>query len=143
MTNKENLMSEIANLKSRLAPKEAKRLQINMLERVALRLVSFSEECSQCNQCCDDLLNQISNIDTDYKQYNITLKSCISHLEKKHKLVTEGMYTGMYMCFGIALGMPFGISMGNIALGIPIGLAIGVAIGAGLDADAKKKGLVI
>ncbi|MRI67530.1 glycine zipper family protein [Gracilibacillus thailandensis] len=48
------------------------------------------------------------------------------------------------MSIGTSLGVVFGLLIfDNIGLGLPLGIAMGVAIGAGLDADAKKKGMVL
>lgn len=144
-------LNEIAALKKKLQPKEIKRLQLELLERVLKRLADFGDECQQCKEYKATLEEQILNlnksVDTsqtyDAKSYQSTLRVTLVHLQRKHKLITEGTYIGMYMSIGIALGMPLGLAMGNISIGLPIGMVIGMAIGSSFEADAKKKGLMI
>jgi hypothetical protein len=65
----------------------------------------------------------------------------ISHLQKKHKLVTDGTNLSMYISLGLSVGVVFGLLLlDNLALGISFGFSIGIAIGIGLDESAKKKG---
>ncbi|AVR01153.1 glycine zipper family protein [Oceanobacillus iheyensis] len=48
------------------------------------------------------------------------------------------------MPIGTSLGVVFGLLIfEKIGIGLPLGVGLGVAIGAALDANAKKKGLVL
>jgi len=66
-----------------------------------------------------------------------------THLQKKHKLITEGSNTSFWMIIGMALGITFGASYENLGIGIAVGMAIGIAIGGLLDYKAQKGGRVI
>jgi len=122
-----------------------------MLLCVAQRVAEFSPVCSQCMAhqqdvatITRDLPNLIQiNDKQGRKAYHKTLNSIIGHLQKQHKIVTEGYYMGI----GIAIGSGFGVALGaatdNIGIGIPIGVGIGLAIGSTLDAKAKKEGRIL
>jgi len=72
-----------------------------------------------------------------------TINSIVSHLQKQHKLVTEGYYMGIGMTIGSGIGVSLGAAMENIGSGMPLGIGIGMAIGAALDAKAKRGGRII
>ena len=150
----EILEQDIARLKGKLNIKQAGSVKLNLLERIVKRLNSFSDTCDACRESTRNLKVFTDKMDTswesfnktDFKPYHIALKYCISHLEKNHKLVTEGYYASLYMAIfmpiGIAMGIAFNASWG-IAIGVAVGMCIGLAVGSGMDADAKKKGQVI
>ncbi|WP_242634647.1 hypothetical protein [Bacillus timonensis] len=147
----DELLTTIKKLKSAISKENCKKLNLNKCERVVQKLASFSENCEDCQLYLLDLKNHfnqlegnIDRIDTVLTQHKKVINDIVSHLQKKHKLVPEGMYLTLYMSIGMSLGIVFGLTIfENIGLGIPIGLSIGIAIGAGLDADAKKKGNTI
>ncbi len=150
----EVLELDVARLKDKLNIKQAGSIRLNLLERIVKRLNSFSGTCDACRESTGNLKAFTDKMNTswesfnktDFKNYHITLKYCISHMEKNHKLVTEGYYASLYMAIfmpiGIAIGIAFNASWG-IAVGITAGMCIGLAVGSGMDADAKKKGLII
>jgi chromosome segregation ATPase len=130
----------------------AKKLELDKCKRIINRLSSFSSDCEECNQHLINFEKHIFQVndkrdhltESDFKQHKQTLGDVSSHLQKQHKLVTSGHYLSIYMSMGISLGVVFGLVIfDNIGLGIPIGISVGLAIGAGLDADAKKKGMII
>ena len=148
----DSLMTNLEELKGNLGEKLGKQLNLALLERVVKRLQSFSPECEQCEQHLEGLSVHIENLKSkhgqieksDLKEHQRKVNIIISHLQKEHKLVTEGYYMGVYMSLGMSIGLVFGLTIfENIALGLPIGMIMGIAIGVGLDADAKKKGLQI
>lgn len=150
----EKLLTQIKAIREAIDEKQAKKYNLPQLERVVKRLGQFSPECEECNNQLSQLeihVERIKNLDDKvgavhkeyYKEYMKAVQKAIGHLQKEHKLVSEGYYTSTYMSIGLALGLPLGLTFGNMVMGMPIGLAIGLAIGAGMDADAKKKGLVI
>ncbi|MFA9558978.1 hypothetical protein ACERII_16835 [Evansella sp. AB-rgal1] len=148
----EVLLEIIEEMDDRLDKITSKKLQLKKWGLTGEKLFSFGEECEECQQQFTNLenhvmkLNSIGSVidESDVKVHRSILKNALSHLEKKHKVVAEGYYLSIYMSIGMSLGVVFGLTVfDNIALGIPLGLSIGLAIGAGLDADAKKKGLVI
>ena len=145
-------MVHLEQLKNELSEKNAKRLNIHLFERLIKRLESFSENCTECkdyieavNVHIEDLINKQNQIETqDIKAHRQMVSRIISHLQKEHKLVTEGYYAGAYMSMGISFGLIFGLVIfDNMTLWLSVGLCLGLAIGSGKDADAKKKGLII
>jgi signal recognition particle GTPase len=148
----ESLTSEINNFKNSLNNEAVKKLDLDLLERIIKRLISFSVECEECKKILGELESYINEIKNkqgnfekdDYKQYNDKIQLIIAHLQKSHKLITEGYYLSVFMCLGLSIGLLFGLTIfDNIGIGMPIGMALGVAVGASVDADTKKKGLVI
>ncbi|HSQ87815.1 hypothetical protein [Romboutsia sp.] len=148
----EKLINNLEELKQEIGDKNTKLFNLILLERIIKRLISFNYNCKECKKYTIDLNNHINKLKEkhgqfnkrDFKEHKSKINGIISHLQKEHKLVTEGYYVGIYMSMGISLGLVFGLLLfDNIALGLPIGLSIGVAIGSSKDADAKKKGLII
>ncbi len=128
-----------------------KKLDLDKCERVADKLGSFSD-CEVCQNQLYDLKNYLNQLETNVdginehvcKKHKQLIDHNVSHLQNKHKLVTDGHYLAIYMSIGMSLGVVFGLTVfDNIGLGLPIGFGIGIAIGSGLDADAKKKGRTI
>lgn len=145
-------MARLEQLKNELSEKNAKRLNIHLFERLIKRLESFAENCTECkdyikavNVHIDNLINKQNQIEIqDSKAHRQLVSRIISHLQKEHKLVTEGQYAGAYMSMGISVGLVFGLLIfDNLAIWLAVGLSIGLAIGSGKDADALKKGLTI
>ncbi|WP_129717447.1 hypothetical protein [Pedobacter sp. SYP-B3415] len=77
------------------------------------------------------------------KTYHSALSTYKGMLLKRHKIVPEGYYLAIWMPLGIAIGLPYGILFKNLAIGVALGPAIGLMIGGFLNANAKKKGLII
>jgi len=127
-----------------------------LLLRIAKRVDEFSSYCGECqtfqgeiNRLTQDL-NYAAQVSTsvqmskeEHKSYFKTINTITKHLQKQHKLVTEGHYIGICMAIGTGIGVALGAALGNPGVGPGIGIAIGVAIGAYLDKKAKKEGRVI
>lgn len=154
--NTEQLIELVNSLKDRFNQKEMRRLDLDRLVRILIRLDSFSPECEDCKKLLvemDNCLNQLAGLSgaLDKQEYNRYKKlvdqavyHAVDHLQKKHKLVTPGYYTSTYMTLGLSFGVAFGLAVfDNLALGLCFGLAIGVAIGSAQDADAKKTDRII
>lgn len=148
----EKLLKEIEELKTSTDIQIAKKLDLDLFERILKRLGAFSSECEECSQMLNELEEHINQLKArqgqldknDFNQNRSKLNSIISHLQKHHKLITEGYYVGIYMSLGMSIGLVLGLTVfDNIALGMPIGMCIGLAIGSGMDADARKKGMTI
>lgn len=129
-----------------------KEINFNKCERVIEKLDFFSASCGECQQFQLDLKSHFNRLevnmerigDTEMKQHKRLINNTVTHLQKKHKLVSEGYYLSIFMSIGLSLGLAFGLTIfDNFGLGLPIGLSMGIAIGAGMDADAKKKGKTI
>ncbi|WP_246629267.1 hypothetical protein [Mesobacillus maritimus] len=148
----EKILEEVMALKSSVEPKVAQKLDLDKWERVLIRLDSFSPDCKECSTLLiayNDHIHQLkekgqSLESSDFIKHRHTMENFISHLQKEHKLVTEGTNQSIYMSLGLSLGVVFGLLfLDNLALGISFGFSIGIAIGIGLDVDAKKKGRTI
>ena len=77
------------------------------------------------------------------RKHTKAINSMVKHLQKQHKLITEGHNMGIWIGIGMAIGAGIGTALGNPAIGPAIGIAIGVAIGSYLDRKAKQEGKVI
>lgn len=148
----EKLLIDFEELKASIDVQTAKKLNLELFERIIKRVNSFSPDCEECSQTLKELEDHINKLKAkqgrfdknDFKQNSTKTNDIISHLEKQHKLVTEGTYLGVYMSLGMSIGLVFGLTVfHNLALGMPIGMCLGIALGASLDADAKKKGMTI
>lgn len=159
MESNQKIIDKIDVLKSNFGPKKVKVLQIYRLENILNKLTLYSDNCSQCKYLLSifesELLDNLNCVDKSHlKNYMINFKKIISHLCKKHKLITAGHYMGLYMSLGTSLGMSFGMVIGLIlnnggflpigmSLGMCFGISIGILIGTIEDTNAKKKGNVI
>lgn len=121
-----------------------------MTERIILRLDSFSE-CNECKAFINEFTLVIEKLKKDLlinpnKKYTVLIKKVLVHLQKNHKLITQGYYTNTYMALGIGFGLPFGAIFSQllgqtafIGIGLPLGIGFGMSIGSSLDIKAKKK----
>jgi len=134
-------------------PKEkgTKKYKLNLLLGVAERLDEFHATCGQCQLHQQEMTSLASNlgnlIQLDNKErrkaYLQALNGMVKHLQKQHKLVTEGYYTGIGLAIGAGIGAALGPLSDRIGAGLPIGIGIGMAIGAALEAKARKEGRLI
>jgi hypothetical protein len=154
MDNKllEMVLNDLGNLNERIGEKSANQLNTKLLERVIKRLGFFSGGCGECEKHLLALNDQIEKLKgkrdqfekIDLKEHRLQVNAVTSHLQKEHKLISEGYYMTLYMSMGMSIGLIFGLLLfDNVGLGLPIGLSIGIAIGVSMDAAAKKKGLTI
>lgn len=149
--NIKNLLKEILHIKKQIEPKLVRRLKLDLLERIVIRLEDYSKACDECKGYLNYIENDISKIKDNLdilkkeslKDYSRKVKTITKHLKKKHKLVEEGEYLSLYISFGLMFGVAIGSALDNVALGPAFGLSIGAAIGVSLDANAKKEGRVI
>ncbi len=145
------IVKEISLHKDTLSKKDTKKYKLDLLLRIAKRVDNFSTTCGECQTLKQEItvltrelgnLIQIPNKE-NRKSYLKTIKSMVKHLQKEHKLVTEGQYMAMWSGIGPALGIAFGAALDNTGIGVAIGVVIGLAIGRYLDNKAKKEGRVI
>ncbi|SEN52405.1 hypothetical protein SAMN04488134_101279 [Amphibacillus marinus] len=125
------------------------KLRIPQLKRAIKHMTSYADTCTDCREQLvateEHLHTLVKEIDQtekqDLKVHVAFVNHIVKHLEKEHKLVTEGYYMSIFMSIGMSIGLVLGLTLlDNIALGLPIGMSIGLAVGIGLDADAAKKG---
>ena len=151
----DDIARKIGGHKDSLSQKESKKYKLDLLLRIAQRVADFSAECGECQllqpeitRLTEDLgilvqLPKEQQNKEQRKNYFRTINSIIKHLQKQHKLVTEGYYIGIGTAIGSGIGVAIGAGSDNVGIGMPIGIGIGVAIGAYLDKKAKKEGRVI
>ena len=146
----DGIVKEINLHKDILGKKGSKKYKLDLLLRVAKRADSFSSGCGQCQMFQQDV-TQLTQ-DLGYlaqwskerrKSYFKTINTITKHLQKQHKLVTEGHYIGIGLAIGIGIGAAIGAALDNPGAGTGIGAAIGLAIGSYMDNKAKKEGRVI
>jgi hypothetical protein len=149
--SKEKIINIIKELSESLDSDKARKINFEQLERISRRLALYYDECKECQEYTNWIIEYAEEknnfrdfIDKqDLLSYHRYLKAIVSHMQNKHKLIVDGQYMGMYMSIGLAIGAGLGSAFKNIAIGVSIGLCIGLAVGAGVDADYKKKGLVL
>lgn len=134
--------------KDTLSEKDYRKYKLDLLLCLARRVGSFSALCTECQnrkQEITALTNDLANLSlmskAARKSYFKALGDITKHLQKQHKLVTEGQYIGI----GMAIGGAIGVALSAVLEGggLPIGIGIGAAFGFYLDAKAKKEGRVI
>ncbi len=147
----DKIVKEINLHKDTLNQKDQKKYKLDLLQRVARRVDSFSASCGQCQLFQQDitgfatelsLLTQMPSKE-GIKSYSRKLNEMVKHLQKEHKLVSEGQYMGIGVAIGVGIGTAFGAVLDNTGVGTGIGTAIGIAIGAYLDKKAKKEDRII
>jgi len=145
-----DIAKEINLHKDILIQKDQKKYKLDLLLRVAERVYSFSSRCGQCqifqqdiSQLTQDLGYLVHTPKEKRKSYFKTINNIIKHLQKHHKLISEGHYIGIGMTIGAGIGTALGAIFENLGIGTGIGTAIGLAIGVYLDKQAKKEGRII
>ena len=144
----------INSYRDTLSKQEQKKYKLDFLLRLTGRVAEFSAYCGECQllqQEVSTLTQNLSNLvylpkpaaKTARKSYFKAIKQITSHLQKKHKLVTEGYYKGIGMLIGGGIGTVLGAVLDNAGIGAPSGLGIGLAVGSYLDKKAQKEGRVI
>ena len=147
----DGIAKQIDELKSTITDKDYRKFKLHMLLCVARRTAEFSPGCGQCmshQQKITEITRALGNLiqisDKEArKSYRKSVTKMFIHLQRKHKLVTEGFYMAICMILSSGLGVAIGVAIDNIGSGIPIGVGIGAAIGAALDVKAKKEGRLI
>lgn len=155
MKNKNDWLNDITKqinlLHDTLSVKDYKKYKLRLVLCLVERITQFYDECGQCqtfHKELSDLLQEVSNLahlpdKQRQKSYLKSVDKVSNHLQKQHKLVKEGYYTGLGISIGSGLGVALGAAMPRVGAGIPVGIGIGLAIGAALDAKAKKEGRIL
>lgn len=146
----DQILQRIDGLFSQIEGQQAKRLKLDLLKRIIIRLLSF--ECSGCTDHLSEMERCIDYLEINKKivdkqklrEYRNLVEAIKTHLQKEHGLVPEGYYLSIYLSIGISVGMILGLAIfDNLAFGLPIGLSVGLAVGSGIDAMYAKKGMTI
>ena len=144
-------VKEINLYKDTLNQKDQKKYKMDLLQRVARRVDYFSTSCGQCQlhqQDINSLITELSLLTQmpskeGIKNHSRKINNMVKHLQKEHKLVTEGYYMGIGVAIGIGVGTALGAVTEKTGIGTAIGTGIGIAIGAYLDKKAKKEDRII
>ncbi len=144
-----NIKRTLEGIKTAIDASEIKEYHLDRLDRLARHIGGFGT----CSECCgfkpevEKLVDELRNAGRMNKEqrrsYLGRMERMVSHLQKKHRLISEGQNLAIWLSIGTALGLALGAAFSSTAIGIPVGLALGVAIGSALDAQAKKEGRVI
>jgi len=147
------IAKEISPYKDSLSKKDYKKYKLDLLLRIAKRVDEFSAYCGECQTLKQEIttltqdlgyLIQIPNPNKkERKRYSKKINSIVKHLQKQHKLVTQGYYRGIGMTIGPIIAVAIGAALENPGIGIAVGIVIGLAIGSYLDKKAEKEGRVI
>jgi hypothetical protein len=150
------IVQKINGIKNTLDQKDYRKFRLDSLSSVAQRIGQFSPECTQCMSFREDVDRMMTNAgnlaQTDDKErrksylsdINENINKITGHLQKKHKLVTEGYYMALFTALGAAVGLTIGaVAFDSDSIGLAIGAGGGVAIGAALDAKAKKEDRIL
>jgi thiamine pyrophosphate-dependent acetolactate synthase large subunit-like protein len=144
---------EIGSRKDMLSPKDAKKYKLDLLLRIVGRVEEFTSMCGEC-QLSQQEITTLSQ-DLGYllqmpkpnkearKRYFKAIDNIVKHLQKEHKLVTEGQNKGKWILAGMAISAAIGAVLDQPGIGTVIGFAIGIAIGSYMDKKAKEEGRVI
>lgn len=153
-----DIVKEICRHKDKLSKRDYKKYKLDLLLRMAKRVASFSADCVECKnfqgeitKLAEDLGNLVQASKEERQSYFKIINSILKHLQKHHRMITEGENLAIWIAIGTAIGSGMGITYGvgsdNIGMGLPIGAGIGIAIGSAIgsymDAIAKKEGKVI
>jgi hypothetical protein len=143
------ISQNVEGIRAGLEASEVKELHLDKLVKLARHIDSFSE-CADClnhkleiEKLVADLRSASRMNKEQRRSYWGRMERMVSHLQKKHKLISEGQNLAIWLSIGTALGLVLGGIFHNSALGIPIGVALGVGVGIALDARAKSEGRVI
>lgn len=149
-------VKEIGRHKDKFSKRNYKKYKLDLLLRMAKRVVSFSADCVECQafqgeitKRAKDLGNLVHASKEERKSYLKMINSIRKHLQERHKLIAEGENLGIWIGIGVAIGVAIGSGMSivsgvdSVSIGAGIGIAIGSAIGSYLDAKAKKEDKVI
>ncbi len=152
------IIDDINALKSNLDAKKVKYFRVDRLKNIVDRLIQYSDSCTECTDFLNTFeMDMMHNLKPDDIQRSRTylknFNKIVSHLCKKHKLVTPGYYVGIYFSLGMSTGMAIGMSIGaainintmsaGMSIGMSFGMSLGILIGSLMDSDAKKKGIII
>jgi len=146
----DGIVREINLHRDTLGKKDAKKYKLDLLTRVAKRIDSFSSECGQCQISQQEVTTLTQDLGylaqwskERRRSYFKMIGTIVKHLQKQHKLVSEGYYIGIGLAIGVGIGTALGAALGSPGIGPAIGTALGLAIGKYLDNKAKKEGRVI
>ena len=145
-----DVSARIDTITAGMDKRQIKRYKLDLLPRLAARIDNFATFCPECQpyrQEISELLEVAANPTAipkaEFKEYTDKVNAITKHLQKTHKLVTQGYYMSLASSIGPGLGFGIGAFTDNTGAGIGIGVALGTGIGWLLDRKAKREGRVI
>jgi len=147
----DNVKSQINLLKDTLSERDYRKYKLRLLLCLAERIAQFRQECGQCQILQPDisaLVQEVGNVirlsnRERKKSYFKSIADITNHLQKQHKLVSEGYYAGIGIAIGSGIGVALGAVLDQFGGGIPIGIVLGLVIGTVLDAKARREGRIV
>lgn len=148
----EQLLNDIKAFRNVCGEKLAKKLNLDLTERIVNHLASFSAECTDCEHDLQMLKIHIEKLTTEempitkeiLKEHRRLMEKISAHLRKKHNLADEGTYIAMFSLLGPTLGFILGLTaFDSVSLGLLSGVCLGVLFGAVMEMNARKKGKII
>ena len=146
-----DIVRQIAPYQDSLDKKEAKKLKLDLLPRIAARLDQFSDTCGECQLSQQKLKSRVGELGnlTQFpggearKQYRKSIDNMVKHLQKEHKLVSKGQNLGIWLAVGVGIGTALNTVLGNPGIGMAVGIALGIAIGRYMDKKAEREGRIL
>lgn len=146
----EKTTKEIVGQQERLSDSDNKKYKLDVLLCVAKRVNGFSDDCEKCKNSKEEIeklvdkLNQVEQQSTEERNnYFYIINLTIRHLQKSHKLIPRGYYTGIGIPVGVIIGAGIGFALSKIWISVGIGLCLFLFFGGSLDAKAKREGRVL
>lgn len=152
----DGVVGQVGRYKAILSQKDYRKHRLDLLVRVAKRAASFSPTCGECQNSqqeitmlAKDLGFLLHSPKENRKSRAKVLKIIVKHLQKHHKLATEGQNRSMGMMIGVGIGAGIGAGVSAAfdtsynGIAVVLGLFIGGGIGRVLDAKAKREGRLI
>lgn len=152
----DGVVGQVGTYKAILSQKDHKKHRFDLLIRVAKRVASFSPTCGECQNSQGEITMLVKDLSfllhspkEKRKSHAKVLKIIVKHLQKHHKLVTEGQNRTMGMTLGVGIGAGVGAGVSAAfdtsynGLAVVLGIFVGSAIGRALDAKAKREGRLI
>lgn len=152
----DGVVGQVGTYQAILSQKDYRKHKLDLFVRVAKRVAGFSPTCGECQNSQGEITMLVKDLSfllhspkEKRKSHAKILKIIVKHLQKHHKLVTEGQNRTMGMTLGVGIGA--GVGAGASAafdtsyngLAVVLGIFVGSAIGRALDAKAKREGRVI
>ena len=149
------IVKEVTLYKDRLSKRDYKKYKLDLLLRIAKRTAGYSPDCGECQNFRGEITKLTEDLGDLYsskekrKGYFKVIEIFTKHLQKSHKLITDGKNIKTWGVIGWIVGIVLGtlLKASGMSMGFSNGLIIGLvlcgAIGIALDAIAKKRGKVI
>ncbi|WP_409229041.1 hypothetical protein [Gudongella sp. SC589] len=147
MKAKRDLQNDIAQLSSSLKEKEKVVLELELFEKMIIRLNSLSGKCQECKSLLDEAKPHFKELmdnhgETDKamrKRHDKLMERMLKHLRKVHGLYRVGHFMSIYLPLGIAIGVTLGLINSKILYYTVAGGAFGYLIGLLVENYIMKK----